>query len=248
VDITEKKEFEELIQRRNHELEKANKELDHFVYSTSHDLRAPLRSILGLIYIMQSENNPDTMKTYLDMMRISVNRMDAFIKEIVELSRNSQQGVKIEKVDLPAIVSEIFENLRYIPGAEKIDFTMESGQNTEFFSDISRIKVVLNNLIANAITYHNFNQDNPMIKVHAVIKNRYALIEVFDNGRGIKKEHQDKIFDMFYRASEDTKGSGLGLYIVKEAIAKLNGNIQLKSKWGAGTTFTIKIMNSKPLS
>jgi PAS domain S-box-containing protein len=248
VDITEKKEFEELIQRRNHELEKANKELDHFVYSTSHDLRAPLRSILGLIYIMQSENNPDTMKTYLDMMRISVNRMDAFIKEIVELSRNSQQGVKIEKVDLPAIVSEIFENLRYIPGAEKIDFTMESGQNTEFFSDISRIKVVLNNLIANAITYHNFNQDNPMIKVHAVIKNRYALIEVIDNGRGIKKEHQDKIFDMFYRASEDTKGSGLGLYIVKEAIAKLNGNIQLKSKWGAGTTFTIKIMNSKPLS
>ncbi len=217
------------------------------MYSTSHDLRAPLRSILGLIYIMQNESNPDAMRTYLDMMRISVNRMDAFIKEIVELSRNSQQGVKIEKIDLSAIVSEIFENLRYIPGAEKINFATEIEQTAAFFSDISRIKVILNNLVANAITYHNFNQDSPLIKVQAVIKGKYALIEVIDNGRGIKKEHQDKIFDMFYRASEDAKGSGLGLYIVKEAVTKLNGNIEIKSKWGAGTTFSVKIMNSTPV-
>jgi PAS domain S-box-containing protein len=244
VDISERKEFEELLQKRTEQLEKANKELDRFVYSTSHDLRAPLRSILGLIYIMQQEADPAAQKTYLEMMRSSVNRMDAFIKEIVELSKNSMQDVKIEKIDLPALVSETFENLRFIPGAEKIDFSVEVNQNSEFHSDESRLRIILNNLIANAVTYHNFNQEDPYIKVQATIRNKFAIIEVIDNGRGIKKEHQEKIFDMFYRASEDTKGSGLGLFIVKEAIAKLKGSIRLKSKLGAGTKFSIRLLNS----
>jgi signal transduction histidine kinase len=244
VDISERKEFEELLQKRSEQLEKANKELDRFVYSTSHDLRAPLRSILGLIYIMQQEADPAAQKTYLEMMRSSVNRMDAFIKEIVELSKNSMQDVKIEKIDLPALVSETFENLRFIPGAEKIDFSVEVNQNSEFHSDESRLRIILNNLIANAVTYHNFNQEDPYIKVQATIRNKFAIIEVIDNGRGIKKEHQEKIFDMFYRASEDTKGSGLGLFIVKEAIAKLKGSIRLKSKLGAGTKFSIRLLNS----
>ncbi|QHT70104.1 PAS domain S-box protein [Rhodocytophaga rosea] len=247
VDISDRKEFEELLQKRNEQLEKANQELDRFVYSTSHDLRAPLRSILGLIYIMQHEADPVAQKTYLEMMRSSVNRMDAFIKEIVELSRNSMQDVKIEKVDFPALVSETFESLRFIPGAEKIQFSVEVDQNAEFNSDESRLRIILNNLIANAVTYHNFNQDDPFIKVQATIRNKFAIIEVLDNGRGIKKEHQEKIFDMFYRASEDTKGSGLGLFIVKEAIAKLKGSIRLKSKWGSGTKFSIKLLNSSSL-
>lgn len=246
VDISDRKEFEELLQKRNEQLEKANKELDRFVYSTSHDLRAPLRSILGLIYILQHEADPAAQKTYLEMMRSSVNRMDAFIKEIVELSKNSMQNVKIEKIDLPALVSDTFENLRFIPGAEKIDFSVEVNQHSEFHSDESRLRIILNNLIANAVTYHNFNQDSPHIKVEATISSKFAVIEVIDNGRGIKKEHQEKIFDMFYRASEDTKGSGLGLFIVKEAVAKLKGSIRLKSKWGAGTKFSIKLFNANP--
>jgi signal transduction histidine kinase len=192
---------------------------------------------------MQNESDMIAQKTYLEMMRSSVNRMDAFIKEIVDLSRNSSQDVKPEKVDIKPLVTETFETLRYIPGAEKIDFSVDIIQSTEFYSDASRLRIILNNLIANAITYHNFSQEQPFIKVQVSVKNKFALIEVVDNGRGIKKEHQEKIFGMFYRASEDTKGSGLGLYIVKEAVAKLKGNIWLKSKWGAGTKFSIKILN-----
>lgn len=243
VDITDRKDFEELLQQRNSELERANAELDRFLYSTSHDLRAPLRSVLGLIYIMQNESNLDTMKTYMDMMRSSVNRMDAFIKEIVDLSRNSQQGIKIEKVNFNTIVTEIFENLQYIPGAEKIEFSFESSDGIDFYSDASRIRIILSNLISNAITYHNLSQEKPFIKVVVNTKNKYGVVEVIDNGRGIQKEHQEKIFDMFYRASDDAKGSGLGLYIVKEAVNKLNGDIHLKSKWGVGSNFSIKLVN-----
>ncbi len=237
IDITQKKDTEVRLEK------KRGAELEKFVYSTSHDLRAPLRSILGLIYIMQQETNPEVIKTYLDMIRSSVNRMDNFIKEMVDLSRNTRQPINKEEINLHEIVTQIFDMLRYIPGAEKIQFDTDIKQDKPFVSDESRIKIILNNLISNAIAYHRLNQQNPFIKVQVTSKGKYCHIEVIDNGRGIQKEHQAKIFDMFYRASDDSKGSGLGLYIVKEAVQKLNGEIRIQSKWGEGTTFSIKFFN-----
>lgn len=236
VDLSHKKEAEDQLRKKSDELEK-------FVFSTSHDLRAPLRSILGLLYIIQQEPNQDAIKTYLDMIRSSVNRMDNFIKEIVDLSRNSRQPINKVEIDLKKIVTEIFDSLRFIPGAEKIDFILNIKQSRPFVSDISRIKIVLNNLISNAIAYHRMQQENPFIEVNINITNKYCYIDVMDNGRGIQKEHQTRIFDMFYRASDDAKGSGLGLYIVKEAVHKLNGEIRIKSTWGEGTTFSLKFFN-----
>jgi PAS domain S-box-containing protein len=239
VDITERTEAEELTSKRSADLEK-------FVFSTSHDLRAPLRSIMGLLYIIQQETNRDAVSTYLDMIRSSVNRMDNFIKEIVDLSRNSRQPIHKEEINLEAIVTEIFDSLRFIPGAEKIDLQLNIKQIRPFYSDSSRIKVILNNLISNAIAYHRTNQENPFIEVKINVASKYCHIDVIDNGRGIQKEHQAKIFDMFYRASDDSRGSGLGLYIVKEAVQKLNGEIRIKSTWGEGTTFSLKFFNYAP--
>lgn len=243
VDFTERKEFEELLQQRNQELEKANAELERFIYSTSHDLRAPLRSVLGLIYIMQDETNPETLKTYLHMMRSSINRMDSFIHDVVDLSRNSQQDINREKIVLQPLVNEIFDSLRYLPGADRIDFSVAVTEEAIFYSDTNRLKIILSNLISNAIAYHNLRQEQPFVRIHARLRRKYGIIEVADNGRGIQPEHQQKIFNMFYRANDDTKGSGLGLYIVRETVEKLNGDVRLKSKPGAGSTFSIKILN-----
>jgi PAS domain S-box-containing protein len=239
TDLTKRKEEEEFTRKKTAELEK-------FVYSTSHDLRAPLRSIMGLVYIIQQETNQEAIRTYLDMIRSSINRMDNFIKEIVDLSRNSRQPVNKEAINLEGIVTEIFDSLRFIPGAEKIDFILNIKQSRPFYSDISRIKVVLNNLISNAIAYHRTQQEHPFIEVSINTTPKYCHIDVVDNGRGIQKEHQAKIFDMFYRASDDSKGSGLGLYIVKEAVQKLNGEIRIKSTWGEGTRFSLKFFNHTP--
>jgi PAS domain S-box-containing protein len=236
VDLSHRNATEERLRKKSEELER-------FVYSTSHDLRAPLRSILGLIYIIQQETDQDAIRTYLEMIRSSVNRMDNFIKEIVDLSRNSRQPINTEEIDLKEVVTDIFDSLRFIPGAEKIDFILTIKQARPFVSDISRIKVVLNNLISNAIAYHRMQQEHPFIEVRINVTNKYCYIEVIDNGRGIQQEHQTKIFDMFYRASDDAKGSGLGLYIVKEAVQKLNGEIRIKSTWGEGTTFSLKFFN-----
>lgn len=239
VDITEKAEAEELTRKRSADLEK-------FVFSTSHDLRAPLRSIMGLLYIIQQETSREAISTYLDMIRSSVNRMDNFIKEIVDLSRNSRQPIHKEEINLEGIVTEIFDSLRFIPGAEKIDLQLNIKQSRPFYSDSSRIKVILNNLISNAIAYHRTNQENPFIEVKINVASKYCHIDIIDNGRGIQKEHQARIFDMFYRASDDSKGSGLGLYIVKEAVQKLNGEMRIRSTWGEGTTFSLKFFNHAP--
>jgi PAS domain S-box-containing protein len=239
VDLTQRNESQELLKKRSEELEK-------FVYSTSHDLRAPLRSILGLIFIIQQETDQAAISTYLDMIRSSVSRMDNFIKELVDISRNSRQPINKEEVNLEEVVTEIFDSLRFTPGAEKIELTLNVQQDRPFYSDSGRVKVILNNLISNAIAYHRTGQENPFIKVQANVTNKFCHIEVIDNGRGIQKEHQAKIFDMFYRASDDSRGSGLGLYIVKEAVNKLNGDIRIKSVWGEGSTFSLKFFNLAP--
>jgi PAS domain S-box-containing protein len=247
VDISSAKAMEDQLRQKNADLQKINTELEQFVYSTSHDLRAPLRSVLGLLLIMQEETNPDTLRTYMEMIRTSVNKMDNFIKELIDLSRNSRQDIKREKIDFEGMISEIFENLQYIPGAENIDFSLDIQLAQDFYSDPSRLKVIISNLVSNAIIYHNYAQERPLIRVTFETKGKYGTLKVIDNGRGIKKEHQQRVFDMFYRASEDSKGSGLGLYIVKEAVNKLSGNVRIESTWGEGTTFSIQVLNLAPV-
>jgi PAS domain S-box-containing protein len=243
IDITNRKEYEEHLKDRNEYLEKLNAELNRFVYSASHDLRAPLRSILGLVYIMQQEDGSEPLHIYLDMIIGSINRLDRFIKDVIDHSKNSRLDIKSEKVDMHTLVSEIFEDMQYINGADKIKKIIEVDDSREMYSDAGRLKVILSNLIANAMTYHKPDQDNPYVKVTLKFNDMHSIITVEDNGSGISQEYHEKIFEMFFRASEDTKGSGLGLYIVKETVEKLEGTITLHSAPNRGTTFTVTVPN-----
>jgi PAS domain S-box-containing protein len=242
-DITELRQAEELLKEKNTELEKANAELDRFVYSASHELRAPLTSILGLISIAKMEQSEPNQLGYLNMMEQSVNRLDKFIREIVHYSRNSRLEVQKERVDFPAVIDEIVKDLSYIEGVDRIKITTCIRENAPFTCDVSRLKVIITNLISNAIRYHNFDNAQPYIRISVCSSTKKAVIQVEDNGLGISKEHQEKVFDMFYRASYHSKGSGIGLYIVKEMLVKLKGTIALSSEAGKGTTFKVEIPN-----
>ena len=110
-----------------------------------------------------------------------------------------------------------------------------------FNSDEKRVNVILKNLIFNAVKYQSFNQENPSIKVKANEDGNHILISVKDNGEGIDPDIQEKVYEMFFRASEKSSGSGLGLYIVKEMVSKLDGTIQLKSEPDKGSEFIIKL-------
>ncbi len=232
---------EKEILMKNDLLSKTNEELDRFVYSASHDLKAPLSSMLGLIEIAQRTDDPEEIKACLAMMKGRVKNLDEFILEIINYSRNSRLDIHKEPVDLFQLTQEVVDNLKYAEGYEQIYFKYNFPHNLNIQTDRSRLRVILNNLISNSLKYHDGTKDNPLVEVNAYKDNNYLKMEVKDNGIGIAAEHQSKIFEMFYRASEKSKGSGLGLYIVQETIHKMNGKIKVASDVGVGTSFEIEV-------
>lgn len=241
--IAERKIAEAKLEEQNKELTKANSELDSFVYSVSHDLRAPLTSLMGLISIIEYDESDGEKMKLLDMMKSSVEKLDLFIMDIIEYSRNARLKVDHEKIDFSQIINGSIEQLQYMEEAKKIKITADVEGDAEFFSDRKRITVLFNNFISNAIKYHKPDQANPFIKIRVKLNEESAEVEVSDNGQGIPQVYIDKIFDMFYRATEAKSGSGLGLYIVKEIIEKLGGKVGVRSEEGVGSTFYFSIPN-----
>jgi signal transduction histidine kinase len=226
---------------KNEMLSKTNQELDRFVYSASHDLKAPLSSMLGLIEIAQRTNDPEEVKLCLSMMRGRVNSLDDFIREIIDYSRNSRLSVRKDKFVLMELVKEVVDGLRYAEGFENIYLKYMMPPDLQIETDRARLRVVLNNLIGNSLKYHDPAKENPLIEISAFLQPSEVRIEIRDNGLGMEEEHKPKIFEMFYRASEKSKGSGLGLYIVKETMAKLSGHVEFQSTYGQGSHFTVSI-------
>jgi signal transduction histidine kinase len=241
-DITERKASEELLKKHNEDLKKINSELDGFVYRASHDLRAPLSSILGLIEICKAEKDKKLQLDYLDMMDKSVKKLDLFIKNIIDFSRNSRLEVSSTPVNFQELVNGVFDEYKYMERSTEIERKVIIKGSENFYSDIFRLKIIFSNMISNAIRYSNPNVKS-FIHIFIDINKENATIEFRDNGRGIAKESLNRVFDMFYRASEYNVGSGLGLYIVKEVIHGLNGSVKVESKYGEGSTFTVKIPN-----
>ena len=233
-EINTRKEAEEKIVRTNQELSKRNTELDNFVYSVSHDLRAPIASVLGLINLAKKDKDLSMKDMYLEMINKSALQQDDFIKEILDQSRNSRLEVKREEILFEPLIDETFSQLKFATSAgQSVERIVHVEQKHPFYSDRWRLKVILNNIISNAIRYRNGK--DPVIKVDVIIDEHQASFAIQDNGKGIDKDHLPNVYKMFYRATDDGAGSGLGLYIVKEAIDKLNGQIDIESEVGKGT-------------
>jgi signal transduction histidine kinase len=122
-----------------------------------------------------------------------------------------------------------------------IEFINEIPEDFCFTNDNARLRVILSNLIANAIRYHDQRKEFRFIRVSVEQSLNTLSIKVQDNGQGISSEYQTKIFDMFFRGNESSQGSGLGLYIVKETLAKLSASIVLSSEPKEGSTFSINL-------
>lgn len=173
-------------------------------------------------------------------MEQRVHSLDHFIKDITDYSRNNRTHINATKIKLYSLAYEIWESLRYTVGAEVISFHINIPKELEVESDPTRLRTILSNLISNAIRYHDNRKENKYIQLSCHLTDESFALHVEDNGQGIEPHHQKRIFDMFFRANENSQGSGLGLYIVKETIAKLSGSIQLQSVPREGSTFTIK--------
>ncbi len=239
-EVRTRREAEEKLQRTNQELSKRNSELDNFVYSVSHDLRAPIASVLGLINLARKDKDNTMKQTYLEMINNSALQQDHFIKEILDQSRNSRLEVRREEIFFEPLIDETFNHLKFATSNDKtVEKVISIDQDKPFFSDSWRLKVILNNIISNSIRYRNGK--DPVIRVNVKVNDRKAKLSIEDNGKGIAREHIGNVCKMFYRATDDGAGSGLGLYIVKEAIDKLNGSIKIDSQEGRGTIVMLEI-------
>jgi PAS domain S-box-containing protein len=239
-DVTYKIRYRKALEASNNRLQKTNNELDRFVYSVSHDLRAPLASVLGLLEYTISETSDEDIVQNLGMMKGSIEKLDRFILDILDYSRNARAKIKVQEINFDQLLADIRDNLKFLNTSDsKIRFEINITKEGVFGSDESRISILLNNLISNAMRYYDPEKQDPFIKVDIVSGSDGANIEIRDNGIGIAEEYHQKIFDMFFRISEKSKGSGLGLYLVKETVDKLEGRIDLRSAPGAGTVFSI---------
>lgn len=235
VNITDRKKVEE-------ELKIRNIELDNFVYKVSHDLRAPLSSILGLVNLARLPGNDDNPMDYINIIGKKVEDLDHFISDVLSHSKNLKIDVSITSIDFNAVISRTFMDLNYLEGAADV-MVYRRVEGVEFYSDPWRVSEIFRNLVSNAIKYRQADSQKPEIRIEVNATDLQAEIVFSDNGIGIEKDKLAKIFEMFYRATEQSDGSGIGLYIVKNAVEKLGGSISVDSNLGSGTTFTILLPN-----
>lgn len=230
-----------LLEDEQAELRKTNRELDDFIYSTSHDLRAPVASVLGLITVARGELKDHNALNYFRLVEDRVRKLDRVITDILNISRIKKTELKYEIVDFNALFADSIADVKVIAEGKKIDIRYMESTSNRFVGDYSLTKMVLGNLLSNAVKYSSPHKPDPYIRVDFEKTMGKVSFAVADNGEGIDKEHHDKIFDMFYRASESSQGTGLGLYIVKETLARIGGSVELDSNKGTGTTFRVTL-------
>lgn len=232
------------LKNKVHELERANDELNRFVYSTSHDLRSPLANILGIVNLAKLQQPLDDPNNYFGMIESCVNKMDVFIHKIIEYYKGIRVDNVNEIIDFSSVLNESISlcNMQN----PHIVFEVEVDQAIEFRNDGFRLSLILNNLISNAVKYQRQDEENPKVKISVTVSEMEAIVFIEDNGVGIIDDHLNKIFQIFFRSTDYRNGLGIGLYIVKEALTRIGGDITVKSDFGKGTRFTLTVPNHKP--
>ncbi len=234
-----------VLELERDQLQKANTELDTFLYRSSHDLRAPLTAILGLTTAIKKMKNKDDAIEFVDLIQLKVQQADKVIKDIITLRKGQKIGLVVSKVNIRETISRIF-NMLSSPSNDKIKLHYESEIDI-LYTDSDKLDTAITNIISNAMKYHDLEQENPEIRVIVKrLENEMLMISINDNGIGIDEKYLSKIFNMFYRANKKSKGSGLGLYLTQEAIHQIEGKVEVNSVKGVGTTFKLILKNLEP--
>jgi signal transduction histidine kinase len=193
-----------------------------------------------LINVAKIEHEPAQMSQLIKLMDTSAEKLDKIVIDLIETLGIRDMSVKKQELDLKVLVEEIL-----IPYKEKLNnnlkFIIENDFKKKFASDKGILSMVLKRIIDNAVKYHNYAVPGGYISVKLRTDEKGASISVSDNGHGIKEELLDRVFDMFFRANNDSDGSGLGLYLAKVGTEKLGGNISLHSMHRIGTTVQLQL-------
>jgi two-component system sensor histidine kinase/response regulator len=232
------------LKRKNEELQKKNEELNRFAYSASHDLKAPVKSMQGILNLARLERKSEDDLLFL--LGKSVKKLDYFINNITDYYKNTRSEKSFNEIDFNKILKDSIEIIKesHNCSVEDINFVISVHQKTPFINDEFRLNVIISYLLSNAIKYQKIYAEDKTITIAIEVSEKSAQIKISDNGIGISDQHKDHIYKMFYRGTSQSTGSGIGLYIVKETLEKLEGKIYMTSKENQGTTFDIEIPNT----
>ncbi len=232
-----------MLSKKNEELQQAYNELDKFAYSVTHDIRRPLMSILGAVDVAQHIEDIGELREMLGMMEESVMNLDVYIQNIHDYYKLRRGELNIEDINFNQIVTEQNDIFKLTAKMNKVNFIFEVSQDECFRSDRMALKLILNNLLSNAFKYQNKSNPDKLVDLKIKAATGKAIITIKDNGIGINEKHFSEIFNMFFRATSQEVGSGFGLYNVKEAVKKLNGEVKVSSVPDEGSVFEVIIPN-----
>jgi signal transduction histidine kinase len=228
-----------------HELTKAKNIIDQFVYSCYHTMRGPLKSISGLVYLMKNTAPNDTSNNalYLESIEKTVNKMENLLTGLEQFITNSKKKLSTRAIHVENTITEILDDFTDAIRENHIDVTLNVRQSIPFHNDSTQFAMILSHLISNAVMFQDHEKPKHRIRIEAEIKPKRLNLKITDNGIGIKAKILPDIFMLFFRGTERSKGSGVGLYIVNETLKALGGKISLKSRLRYGSTFSISIPN-----
>ncbi|WP_051313229.1 PAS domain-containing sensor histidine kinase [Sporocytophaga myxococcoides] len=240
-DVTEEKKMKENLSDKNEQLNKVNKDLDTFVYTASHDLKAPINNIEGLISVM--ENNagspPETYET-VQMMRESIDKFKGTINDLSTIAKIEKEGGILVPVEFEELFEEVKFNLKEEIKKTEASISSDFSMTPTIKFSRKNLRSIMHNLLSNAIKFKATDRV-PEIFVSTEKINNYIILKVKDNGLGIKEEDKEKVGALYQRLNPEIEGSGVGMNIVKKIIDNNGGKIEIDSEVGKGSIFKIYI-------
>ncbi|MCZ8356073.1 MAG: sensor histidine kinase [Cyclobacteriaceae bacterium] len=218
-------------------IEYKNAELDAFFYGVSHDLKSPLSSLINLTQLAKDEILDKESQYYFNLQLDQINRIDRVLKDLVLLAKLDHGNIPRQQINFDDVISGCLQSLRSLPGFHQVSFDIDVKPGIKYKAEWVFVNNILQNLIENAIKY--CRDLNPCVWITIFSDGLSVVIKVKDNGIGIHSDYLTKIFDLFFRATHASSGSGLGLYILNKSVKRLGGNVYVESKEKIGSEFTV---------
>lgn len=230
------------------EIQQAKLVINQFIISCSHSFRSPLKSISGLVNLMHYNQEHALQDTgiYLDLIDSTVDKMEHTLDELEYFLENSNRKVKRKTIDCKKFVADAVNQHKGELKIKGIHVETSIKEGVPLYTDMARLRIILINIFSNAIQFQDHSKEIRRVGISMRITDNNCTLSISDNGIGIERKNHRKIFQLFFRATEKSSGTGVGLYVVKELVNKMNGTITVISTPGEGSTFRISLPNGIP--
>lgn len=232
--------LENLVAIKTASLTRVNKELDTFIYRSSHDLRRPLTSIIGLANVAELTMDKESYKLF-ELTKKTALDMDKLLQKLLMVNHINYPA-DFSEVHFPKLVGEISSEFKEIIEKNEITISYEISEDIHYSSYPMLLEIIIKTILENALFYSTFCLDKkPKVKIVVRREDSNLYIMIHDNGEGISKEVRNKVWNMFFVGNEKSHGNGLGLYIAHRAVKILKGGISFATKIGEGTKFEVQL-------